>query len=128
MSYPETIPESTLQRLGAALTDLLDDDQWNNIEKNYLIPALAERETLVARADYLTVCPDCGEGPSETGFPRMDEDGCCASCGSDCSIAGLVDASEESKMALSYAQTVLESVKDRMDEHAYQELASALNP
>jgi hypothetical protein len=30
--------------------------------------------------------------------------------------------------ALHHARQTLESVKDRMDEHAYQELASALNP
>ena len=52
-------------------------------------------QTLEARAGYLTECPSCGEGPSKTGFPRMDEDGCCACCGADCSILGTVEALRE---------------------------------
>lgn len=48
--------------------------------------------TLQAETEYLTECPSCGEGPSKTGFPRMDEDGCCACCGADCSILGTVEA------------------------------------
>jgi hypothetical protein len=43
---PETIPDSALQRLGGALTELLDDDHWNNVEKNFLLPALEERADL----------------------------------------------------------------------------------
>lgn len=52
-------------------------------------------ETLSAQTEYLTTCPSCGEGPSKTGFPRMDEDGCCACCGADCSILGTVEALKE---------------------------------
>jgi hypothetical protein len=40
----EPIPPSALQRLGAQLAELLDDDHWNNIESNYLLPALKELE------------------------------------------------------------------------------------
>lgn len=40
----EPIPPSALQRLGAQLAELLDDDHWNNIESNYLLPALEELE------------------------------------------------------------------------------------
>jgi hypothetical protein len=47
------IPDSALQRLGGALTELLDDDHWNNIEKNYLLPALDERKALRARVAKL---------------------------------------------------------------------------
>jgi len=43
----DPIPDSALQRLGGRLADLLDEDQWNNIEKNFLLPALAEREALL---------------------------------------------------------------------------------
>lgn len=39
------IPMGTaLQRLGARLADLLDDEAFNNIETNYLIPAIRELE------------------------------------------------------------------------------------
>lgn len=44
---------SALQRLGGALTELLDDDHWNNIEKNYLLPALDERESLLKEIELL---------------------------------------------------------------------------
>ena len=50
MIDPETIPDSALQCLGGALTELLDDDQWNNIEHCYLLPALEEMELLRAQA------------------------------------------------------------------------------
>lgn len=40
----EPIPPSALQRLGKELAELLDDDHWNNIESNYLLPALEELE------------------------------------------------------------------------------------
>lgn len=42
MPVIEPIPDSSLKALGGALTELLDDDQWNNIENRYLLPALAE--------------------------------------------------------------------------------------
>lgn len=46
MTPTDPIPESALQRLGSALANLLDDDQWNNIEKNYLLPALEHQERM----------------------------------------------------------------------------------
>jgi hypothetical protein len=52
---------------------------------------------LHARTEYLTHCASCGEGPSKTGFPRMDEDGLCACCGMDCSILGTVEAFRENE-------------------------------
>ena len=54
----------------------------------------------------------------------------CGTCGkeapSDMEI--LHRFAEESHETLKMAKATLESVKDRMDEFAYQELSSALNP
>ena len=46
----EPDPDSALKRLGGELAELLDDDQWNNVEQRYLLPALAELEN--ARLDF----------------------------------------------------------------------------
>ena len=54
-------------------------------------------EIQAAKAEYLTECPSCGEGPGKTGFPRMDEDGLCSCCGMDCSILGTVEAFKENE-------------------------------
>lgn len=53
MSDPRTIPDSALQRLGCVLADCLDDDHWNDIEANYLLPALEERVDLCERISDL---------------------------------------------------------------------------
>lgn len=55
MRVPETIPDSALKRLGGELAELLDDDQWNNTEQRYLLPALEEREALLAQVGDLAM-------------------------------------------------------------------------
>lgn len=54
MLDPENIPDSALKRLGSELTELLDDDQWNNIEHRYLLPALEELEK--TKLDFQNAC------------------------------------------------------------------------
>ena len=49
MTSLEPIPDSALKRLGGELAQLLDDDQWNNTEKRYLLPALEEQDSLRAK-------------------------------------------------------------------------------
>lgn len=52
------IPMGTaLQRLGARLADLLDDEAFNNIETNYLIPAIRELETAPQPSADVVVVP-----------------------------------------------------------------------
>ena len=52
------IPMGTaLQRLGARLADLLDDEAFNNIEANYLIPAIRELETAPQPSADVVVVP-----------------------------------------------------------------------
>ena len=80
-----------------------------------LVPTAGECQdyinTMNAEAEYLTECPSCGEGPSETGFPRMDEDGLCACCGMDCSILGTVEAFKEN-------EAQVQALTARVAEHA----------
>ncbi len=54
MTSLEPIPDSALKRLGGELAQLLDDDQWNNTEKRYLLPALKEQDALRAEVEALT--------------------------------------------------------------------------
>lgn len=61
-------------------------------------------------------CSNCGGETENEPMALCDE---CMEDGS---------AEQTSAHAIHHARQTLESVKDRMDEFAYQELASALNP
>lgn len=78
-----------------------------------------------ARTEYLTSCPSCDAGPMEdTGFPNMDEDGCCVACGMDCSIAGLVDAFKQSEEAVRVFRHALVQIKNHTEDPASEITAS----
>ena len=88
-------------------------------------PAADALEALEARTEYLTSCPACDAAPTEdTGFPLMDEDGCCITCGMDCSIAGLVDSFKQNEEAVRVFRHALVQIKNHTEDPASEITAS----
>lgn len=87
------LPESTCARI-AAMASQLQQHEATIVELGNL-------------RDYCKVCPNCGAESDKGPYAPMDEEGCCLSCGADCSVEGLSEWAKEQERDLAAAQATM---------------------
>ena len=82
--------------------------QYHEAELAKAQETIADLENL---RDYCKVCPNCGAESDKGPYAPMDEDGCCLSCGADCSVEGLSEWAKEQERDLAADQAELEQAR-----------------
>lgn len=125
---PEQFKEEVQEAVDFYLTDYFTPEIEWDCEDPEDLSAIVKIELRDSSAPYfltlhLDVSGDLGVECAEDSYLSPDDGGLFT-----CLFFEAHGRAQEAQTALDAAKKSLESVKDRMDEHAYQELASALNP